>query len=218
MTKKITIIAPDNLIIIDGEGYNLTDEQAEGLFPNELHAIQGTTDNASFEWVEEPPTDFNSNAFFEKVLEKFAEVKEAHKPILPTLEEVKTRAFAELNGLADYYHDQISGASPQKLARYEAKAKAAAAYASAGSATAEVAALLQPEAIERGLTLEAHVEAILKANAIFTSAAGVIEAIQAKGKIAIEAANTIEELEKLITQIPLEAQKAFEKWHNQLKD
>ncbi len=132
------------------------------------------------------------------------------------LGEKKKEAFTELNRLADYYHNQISGASPQKLARYEAKAKAAAAYASAGSATAEVAALLQPEAIERGLTLDEHVEAILKANAAFTSAAGVIEAIQAKGKLMIEQADSLEALEAIQAAIPAHAQKAFEQWQASL--
>ncbi len=132
------------------------------------------------------------------------------------LNAAKEKALRELNSLADYYHNQISGASPQKLARYEAKAKAAAAYASAGSATAETAALLQPEATERGLTLEAHVEAILKANAAFTSAAGFIEAAQAKGKLAIEKCANIEELEAIKAKIPQEAQKAFEAWQASL--
>ncbi len=211
MTKKITIIAPDNLVIIDGEGYNLTDEQAEGLFPKELHAVQGTIEEAEFEWLDNPPSYFSSSIFFENILEKFNEVKEAHKPVPPTLEEVKTMALRELNSLADYYHNLISGATPQKLARYEAKAKAALTYTE-DKATELDLALLQPEADERKLTLDEHVAAILKANTTFISAAGKIEAEQAKGKLMIELAKTLEELETLREKLPIEAQKAFEEW------
>lgn len=129
----------------------------------------------------------------------------------------KETALKDLNSLADYYHNQISGATPQKLARYEAKAKAAAAYKTDAASEVDLA-LLKPEAIERGLTLDEHVEAILKANAAFTSAAGVIEAIQAKGKLMIEQSKTIEELEAIQSAIPKHAHAAFEAWQASLGD
>lgn len=133
------------------------------------------------------------------------------------LSAAKKEAVAELNRLADSYHNQISGASPQKLARYEAKAKAAAAY-KAGQASDLDLALLQPEADERELALDAHVEAILKANAAFTSAAGVIEAFQAKGKLMIEQADSLEALEAIAAAIPAHAKVAFEEWQNSISN
>lgn len=216
MSKQITIIVPDNLIIIDGEGFNLTDEQAERLFPEGLHAIQGTFDKLEFEWAGNPLSDFNTDRFMENIIAKFEEVREANKPIPPTLKEVKAQTLTELNNLADSYHHQISGVSNEKLARYEIKAKAAAAH-KASTATDLDLALLKPEAGERGLTLEQHVSAILTANAAFTSAAGVIEAVQAKGKLMIEEANSIEELEAIRTAIPQHAKDAFKEFQENLE-
>lgn len=131
------------------------------------------------------------------------------------IKNLKNDCLIELRRLADHYHNEISQASPQKLARYEAKAKAAAAFV-AGIATDIDLALLQPEAEARGLTLEQHVDAILAANAAFTTAAGVIEAVEAKGKAAINAATTIEELEAIRAKIPTEAQTAFAAWQQSL--
>lgn len=128
---------------------------------------------------------------------------------------LRNDCLIELHRLADSYHNKISQASPQKLARYEAKAKAAAAFV-ADAATDIDLALLQPEADARGLTLEQHVDAILAANAAFTTAAGVIEAVEAKGKAAITAATTIEELEVIRAKIPTEAQTAFAAWQQSL--
>ncbi len=75
--------------MIDGEGYNLSDEQIANLFPENLHAVQGSLDKAEFEWADNPPSDFSSSIFFEKIIEKFNEVKEGNKAISPTLEELK---------------------------------------------------------------------------------------------------------------------------------
>ncbi len=123
--------------------------------------------------------------------------------------EKQKQALVELSDLADYYHNFISPASPQKLARYEDKAKAAAAYASASSASAEIKAVLQPEANERGLSLEAHSKAILTAKAKAMEKTAIIEAIYAKQKLAIKRARSLKRMDILVTQASAEFKKAI---------
>lgn len=149
------------------------------------------------------------------------------------LENYREFCRTEVSRLADEYHNQISQASPQKLARYTDKAQIAQAYktakaiieseditksekAEAEARKADYIVLLQPEATIRNLSIDAHVTAILNANNAFKSAASVIEAIEAKGKLAIQAAKSIEELETIKAKIPTEAQMAFATWQESI--
>lgn len=138
------------------------------------------------------------------------------KPEALKLEELKKEALEEVLIIANQYHNQISQASPEKLARYEAKAKMAQAYQS-GKLSKEDTQLLQAEADIRELSLKEHVTAILTANKIFVSAAAIIEAIEAKGKRAIQSAQTSEELKEIQENMPDLAEKIFQEWKENLK-
>lgn len=142
----------------------------------------------------------------EKISAKEIEDVRASQAFLAIL---KREAISEINGLADYYHNLISQASPQKMARYEAKYQMAITH-KMGQSTETEKTLLQAEALERGLTLEQHVEAILAAHRYLTHAAAQIEVFQAKTKKAMEKALSPSDIEKLQKEFTQEAKKLLE--------
>ncbi len=124
-----------------------------------------------------------------------------------TIEEVKTIILAQrktednvfVSQVAESYRHLISGTTHAfKLTTYEVKAQAAKrVIADPENISEEDRALLEPEAKERGMSVLELATLIKRKNDLFVSAAGLIEAIETRGKSAIEKADTIEDLEHL---------------------
>ncbi len=212
---KVTIICDDNFAAFDGEGYNFDLPLAKGL-----HAVQGvSSDNfktgLNFEWKTADVVEgFQAQEYVQAVYEEWLKVKEANKHIPPTIEELKIKFKQAVESLAENYRRMISGTQYAfKLATYERKAEAAKrVLADPDNISEGDAALLVPEAKERGLTILEHCKIIIQKNSLFLSAAGLIEAIEAQGKAAVNAAQTVEELETLGEIIPKKAAEAFDAW------
>ncbi len=171
--------------------------------------------------------DFKIEEITEKSGKSVTEVKEI------ILNGYKVEAKAAVAQVADYYHSLISDASDKKLARYEEKAKWANSYLEVKTALenqdlsdgekealqekfTQLIALLKPEANIRDLTIEQHVAAILTANAAFSSASSIIEAIQAQGNLAVAAAISKEELGLIQEKMPEQAYQAFTQWQESM--
>ncbi len=211
---KVTIVCDDKFVSFNDEGYNFDFNWPEGL-----HAVQGVAsddfkEGLGFEWKEEVAVGFESQEFIKAVYEKWLKAKEENKPVPPTLKEVKEVLLYQVLNMAESYRQLISGTSHAfKLTTYEVKAQAAKRIiADPENISSEDQALLKLEAEERGMSISELAIMIKQKNDLFISAAGLIEAIETRGKSAIEKADTIEELEVLQEEIPKQAQEAFEQW------
>lgn len=126
-----------------------------------------------------------------------------------TLQIAKKEYKADLYRFIDDYQKFFFSITPEKQLRYETKYQAAKAYNMKKQTSSDIK-LLEAEAIERHLSLNEHVEAILKAHDILTSAIGAIEAFRVQEKKIIKDAKTLEEVEKLQQNLPLKIQNFFE--------
>ncbi len=153
---------------------------------------------------------YNTSDFaIEEIAEKSGKTVKEVKAIILAQAKIEGEQF--VSEIADRCHDQLSKVSAQKMTRYQDKALATNNYKANKATDAEIAGL-QEEADARGITIEEHVDGIVAANAFYRGGSAKIEALEARGKKAVNDAKTLEELEVLKNIIQQEAAEELAKW------